>query len=529
MTEAPPPPVQTKSKKRRPSRAGRRTSKRQRTDGGSVNKSDTEEIEREGDEAEAEEDGLGGATWECLAVTLDEVKEVIEGFRKTRDDNEKILRKQLETHLLPILEKEDESRKRKALQRERELLSLAKMANAKRSSRIANKVEQHKQEEKEKEDIQRQREEQSAQRREEQSRLKRERERDFRMASRGQRLKERQERRVRHEQELASLSEDSRSADNGSVRVSERKLLLEIEKNKQALRELDEETEDWVFDCICGMYGQVDDGTHSVACEKCNVWQHSRCLGITEKDADAPEFQFVCSSCSRREEEARERPRPTIKFKFNRSASPLAEKPATKGPSDGQLSEDPPSANIQSTAVSDLSRSAVHPKDHQRTAMPGAQPTPILESQVAAMPPGCAALLPEKGSLGGSMASAHANHPDQGKNNLVSSPWAAQTPIGLSREPNRQNSPQALLMTTPSFNSDTSHTSNGNLPSQAGISPLKQSPRSSFSQLSSTKLNGNATVIPPGATLSPLPQEPILTPPVKQPSSDAGRSSPVHY
>ena len=104
MTEAPPPPVQTKSKKRRPSRAGRRTSKRQRTDGGSVNKSDTEEIEREGDEAEAEEDGLGGATWECLAVTLDEVKEVIEGFRKTRDDNEKILRKQLETHLLPILE-----------------------------------------------------------------------------------------------------------------------------------------------------------------------------------------------------------------------------------------------------------------------------------------------------------------------------------------------------------------------------------------------------------------------------------------
>ena len=69
-----------------------------------------------------------------------------------------------------------------------------------------------------------------------------------------------------------------------------RRRLAEIERNKKALQELEEEEDDWIFDCICGAYGQIDDGSHSVACEKCNVWQHSKCLGIDEKEAEKDDF-----------------------------------------------------------------------------------------------------------------------------------------------------------------------------------------------------------------------------------------------
>jgi hypothetical protein len=45
---------------------------------------------------------------------------------------------------LPILQKQEDSRKRREQQRERELLNQAKLANAKRSSRIRGKIEQQK-------------------------------------------------------------------------------------------------------------------------------------------------------------------------------------------------------------------------------------------------------------------------------------------------------------------------------------------------------------------------------------------------
>ena len=78
----------------------------------------------------------GGMKWECVAVTLEDVRLLINNMRKTRDGNEKVLRDQLEVHLLPILERQNESRKRKQERHEREMLNLAKMANAKRSSQI---------------------------------------------------------------------------------------------------------------------------------------------------------------------------------------------------------------------------------------------------------------------------------------------------------------------------------------------------------------------------------------------------------
>ncbi|EQK97995.1 PHD-finger motif containing protein [Ophiocordyceps sinensis CO18] len=266
---------------------------------------------------ESTDNGMGGRAWECVAVTLQEVQELLWSLGKTRDENEKTLRRQLATHLIPILEKQGESRKRKQLQKERELLNLAKMANAKRSSRIAGKVERQKQEDKVKEEEERLRAAQVSKHREERGLLKMEQERDFRTSSRQRRLQEREARRLQHEEELAQLSEDSRATPVTAGRMSERRRQAEIDRNRQALKELSQEGEAWVFDCTCGLFGQVDDGTHSVACEKCNVWQHSKCLGISEEDADRQEFQFVCEPCRRRNEAASMPPKETLKMSLD--------------------------------------------------------------------------------------------------------------------------------------------------------------------------------------------------------------------
>ena len=79
--------------------------------------------------------------WECLAVTLDEFNTFITSIEKSRDPNEKILRKRTVDDVLPLLEKQEEARKRKQAQKERELLNLEKLATAKRSSRIAGNTD----------------------------------------------------------------------------------------------------------------------------------------------------------------------------------------------------------------------------------------------------------------------------------------------------------------------------------------------------------------------------------------------------
>lgn len=185
------------------------------------------------------------------------------------------------------------------MQRERDLLNLAKMANAKRSSRIASKLEQKKREEQEREEERRREAEATAIQRAEKQRQEREQERNSRLMSRERRLKDREARRLRYQKDIAQMSDESKTEGSGK-RSSSRQLRQAIEQRKQALQDLSD-GDDWVFDCECGVYGHVDDGTHSIACEICNVWQHSKCVGIAVEEADRPDFHFICASCRRRD------------------------------------------------------------------------------------------------------------------------------------------------------------------------------------------------------------------------------------
>ncbi len=289
---------------------------------------------------EEEDDGLGGMKWECVAVSLEDVHNFLAGTDKTKDPNEKVLRDRVQNHLVPVLEGLEEKRKKRDRERMRDLANLEKMANAKRSSRLASKAELQKQEEEAREDERKRLAETAALRKEEQQRRKLEKERDNRLMSREHRLRERETRRLQHEEELAQLSEDSRNVSGAAGRISERRRLLEIEKNKQALKELEEEEGDWAFDCVCGLFGQVDDGGHSVSCERCSVWQHSKCLGISEEAAERDDFHFVCDSCRRRQDELQTPRRPVIKIKVNRPTSSSPSVPSA-GPASASAKSGP--------------------------------------------------------------------------------------------------------------------------------------------------------------------------------------------
>ncbi|KAF4490223.1 nasopharyngeal carcinoma susceptibility LZ16 [Fusarium agapanthi] len=523
LTEPPMISKPTKAKKSRASYGSRRSSKRRRT---TLNAEEVAETDQEiKEDTPLEDDGLGGMIWECLAVTLDDVRSVVDGFRKTRDENEKILRNQLEKHLVPILEKQEQSRQRRELQRERELTNAAKMANAKRSSRIAGRVEQQRQEEQIREEERHRKEEEESKRREELAQIKMEEERDKRLVSREQRLREREARRVQHEEELAQLSEDSKNLSSNSARVSERRLQVEIEKNKQALKELEDEEEDWIFDCTCGLYGQVDDGAHSIACERCNVWQHSQCVGLSEAAADQPEFHYICASCIRREQEAK-RPRPTIKLKLNRP-SDSGTRPDPSGSSSHlglSFSGQDREANGTGYGDHDASNGNVERGLTPLASTPGANVNGIgfpismvdahseVSKEVLGTPKGTP-VIPAPVNLDASIQGSPS------RSTTITTPMTSfRTPSpskGIDSFQGDKTAESAL--STPQISREiyrAAHEQNGTIPSIAGLSPTKHSPPRPIDSASSNRYKAATPILPPVA-LSPSPQHQILTPPIK--------------
>lgn len=76
------------------------------------------------------------------------------------------------------------------------------------------------------------------------------------MMTREQRLKDREVKRILHEEELKKLEEEQEKAASNEARISERHLKAEMERRQKELEKIAED-EDWTFDCsVCGMHGQ---------------------------------------------------------------------------------------------------------------------------------------------------------------------------------------------------------------------------------------------------------------------------------
>lgn len=263
---------------------------------------------------------FGDYKWECVAVSLDDFKQFIASIAKSKDPNERNLKAKVEDDMIPELEAVEERRQRKIEARFREIQLAEKMQGAKRSGRLAAKQEKER-EEAEAADAERQRQVLlQAARRDEEKQQQLDDDRRSRMLTREQRIKEREYKRILMEEQLARDAEEQERVEQEGARGS-RLLKERIEKNKKELEELEED--EWTFDCSgCGKYGKNwDDGQHSIACERCNVWQHSKCLGFTKSAAEREDFHFVCDDCLRKEEEAN-RPRISLKLKLGNSSSP---------------------------------------------------------------------------------------------------------------------------------------------------------------------------------------------------------------
>lgn len=505
MTEAPPPtstPWKPK-KNTKKAKAAARAAKRRRVSRSApqgADSADEDPAAETEDAPEPEDNGLGGATWECLATNLEEVRDFLSTIQRSRDENEKTLKKTVEEHLLPILEKQEEARKRKALQREKELLNLQKMATAKRSSRLASKAEQQKLEEQHREEEQKQRLEELAAQKEERKRLKMEKERDHRLMSREARLKEREMRRLQHEEELAQLSEDSKTAGTANGRLSERRLKAEIEKNKQALKELEEEEDDWIFDCICGAYGQVDDGTHSVSCERCNVWQHSKCLGVSEKDAERDDFHFICKTCSRKHSQDTKIPESDlVHLETNNDDSSL------RGTQSGTTTHEQSAVSKAKITVEIPSKLAVKPnlspqtvgntQPHPAVPLPGSGTIPIKNTEQTGAPPPPSPYA--NAEAPNPFSSPHPNLSPPNQSPTKSRAYSTLNPSspGLEEQPTGKPSlpPKGIFHTSPSTNGLSQAGSSSSLTPRADAyvapvagrsdSPLKQPVEATSSKL----------------------------------------------
>ncbi|KAI9722255.1 MAG: hypothetical protein M1812_001727 [Candelaria pacifica] len=321
----PPPPAPKPKANSKKGKAAARASKRRKASGiTSDNGADTNEDNAAGDAQHSQaEDGFGGRRWECLAITLPQYKEFIGTLQNTKDPDERYLYKTLVDKVLPTIEKLEEAQQRKAARREREMLNLEKLATAKRSSRIASKADKQKVEQEAAEAERRRHAELANAWKDRERQKKMEEARESRMMTREQRLKDREYKRILHEEELATLSEDSKKLETGEARMSERHLKAEMDKRKRELEKLTQEDE-WIFDCsVCGVHGDnLDDGSHSIACEKCNVWQHSACLGVSQEAAERDDFHFLCTDCKRRIEDAKRPKIPSLKFRVGPSSSP---------------------------------------------------------------------------------------------------------------------------------------------------------------------------------------------------------------
>ncbi|KAL1618917.1 hypothetical protein SLS54_007033 [Diplodia seriata] len=341
LPATPPPRSKSKAKAKPKKTKGTRASKRRRLSTSPLESDVEQEEDGTQDASTREEDTFGGMKWECVAVTLEDYNGFVESIRKSRDPNEKELVKRLQAEVLPIIEKRAEQQRQKAQRKQRELENLEKLANAKRSSRIAGRVEKQKEQEaaveaerKRTADLEMAKKEQDKQKQMEEVRPSFDhplepfadtpKARESRMMTREQRLKEREVRRILHEEELKKLRENSEKAETNEMRMSERHLKAEMERRQRELEQMAQEEENWIFDCaVCGVHGEnLDDGSHSIACERCNVWQHSACHGIAKATAERDDFHFVCSDCKRKAEDAARPKLPPLKFKVGASPKP---------------------------------------------------------------------------------------------------------------------------------------------------------------------------------------------------------------
>lgn len=146
-TDPPPPPPPQKAEakaKSRKSKSTRSSKRRKQSTPEEEDPAEDEETAENEKHKESEDEGLGGMKWECVCVTLEDYQEYMGSIRRSKHIDEKELYERIEDEIIPELGKVAEEQARKEARKLKELETLQKLANAKRSSRISARVEKQK-------------------------------------------------------------------------------------------------------------------------------------------------------------------------------------------------------------------------------------------------------------------------------------------------------------------------------------------------------------------------------------------------
>ena len=140
-TDLPIPTHRAKSQAKRSSSTGA-NKKRKTSTGAKIGECQTSPDDHWGQGVCRDYDGM---KWECVAISLDDYTTFMQTIRRSRGQEEKALHSRLIRQVMPIIERRAEEQRRKAIKRQKQLDNMEKLATAKRSSRIAGKMERKKQ------------------------------------------------------------------------------------------------------------------------------------------------------------------------------------------------------------------------------------------------------------------------------------------------------------------------------------------------------------------------------------------------
>ena len=234
---------------------------------------------------EEEDDDKHVVEWECICMEYDDWVNFTNSLRRSKDADERAMHQHIVRNVIPKLEEDEDEREQERQARELLYQKEQLIASRKRSSRIIAKEQTAKErEERERAEMEARMTKMAATasrhelKRIEKEREERARSREVRILEREKKAQEqaveRQWRETHPNGDIVRLTIPPLANNNSNQRHSHR----HAERQKRHA-DAQQDTADWQFDCICGFWGiNVDDGSLSVACERCQTWHHVACL-----------------------------------------------------------------------------------------------------------------------------------------------------------------------------------------------------------------------------------------------------------
>lgn len=250
-----------------------------------------------------------------------------------------------------------------------------------------------------------------------------------------------------------------------------------------------------------------DDGAHSVACDRCSVWQHSKCLGVSKAAAEKDDFHFICKDCKQKEEDAK-KPKISLKFKVGNSSSPAPPSPV--------FNRQQPSPQLGKSIAIELPRVPLNGQTieqesierHMSSPRPqGSSPYHPQTSPTNAYSHYGASQQSQRPSS--SNPQPYSNAVDPSTRPSSSGNAFIQPRPQATNQPSQQNGTSSKTFVTngSSHNNDSLHSSNSTLPSRQISSPTSSSQPINISLNGQSQANSKPSRLP-----SPILNRPSMSP-----------------